>query len=220
MWLDRTDPVPIRFAAEHVGRGPSVDGESGRPGAFDDLGARNNAFTSSEMTCFYATMLPEKLSPCLSLLARMMRPALRQADFDTEKGVILEEIAMYKDNPFWVLYEASIEKHFGAHPLAHRVLGTEATITALQRAFLDVRREERREQAVHAREDTQKAPGKEIGADYMMRGSIATILDEQDGAKAVFYQIDLEMVDMENNVKAWFGQKKIKKVVEKKRTIF
>lgn len=81
-------------------------------------------------------------------------------------------------------------------------------------------REERREQAVHAREDTQKAPGKEIGADYMMRGSIATILDEQDGAKAVFYQVDLEMVDLENNVKSWFGQKKIKKVVEKKRTIF
>ena len=81
-------------------------------------------------------------------------------------------------------------------------------------------RDERREQAVHAREDTQKAPGKEIGADYMMRGSIATILDEQDGAKAVFYQIDLEMVDLENNVKSWFGQKKIKKVIEKKRTIF
>jgi len=81
-------------------------------------------------------------------------------------------------------------------------------------------RDERREQAVHAREDRQKAPGKELGADYMMRGSIATILDEQDSAKAVFYQIDLEMVDMENNVKAWFGQKKIKKVIERKRTIF
>lgn len=81
-------------------------------------------------------------------------------------------------------------------------------------------RDERREQAVHAREDTQKAPGKEVGADYMLRGSIATILDEQDGAKAVFYQIDLEMVDLENNVKAWFGQKKIKKVIERKRTIF
>lgn len=81
-------------------------------------------------------------------------------------------------------------------------------------------RTERREQAVHAREETQKAPGKEVGADYMLRGSIATILDEQDGAKAVFYQIDLEMVDMENNVKAWFGQKKIKKVIERKRTMF
>jgi uncharacterized protein (TIGR02722 family) len=81
-------------------------------------------------------------------------------------------------------------------------------------------REERREQAVHAREDTQKAPGRELGADYMMRGSISTILDEQDGTKAVFYQVDLEMVDLENNIKSWFGQKKIKKVIEKKRTIF
>lgn len=81
-------------------------------------------------------------------------------------------------------------------------------------------REERREQAVHAREDTQKAPGKELGADYMMKGSISTILDETDGVKAVFYQVDLEMIDLESNVKSWFGQKKIKKVIERKRTIF
>jgi uncharacterized protein (TIGR02722 family) len=81
-------------------------------------------------------------------------------------------------------------------------------------------REERREQAIHAREDTQKAPGKEIGADYMMKGSISTILDEAEGVKAVFYQVDLEMIDLENNVKSWFGQKKLKKVVERKRSIF
>ena len=81
-------------------------------------------------------------------------------------------------------------------------------------------RTERKEQAMYAREDTQKAPGKEIGADYMMKGTIATILDEADGTKAVFYQIDLQMVDLESNAKVWFGQKKIKKVVEKKRSIF
>lgn len=81
-------------------------------------------------------------------------------------------------------------------------------------------REERREQAIHAREDTQKAPGKEIGADYMLRGNISTILDESEGVKAVFYQVDLEMVDLGNNVKSWFGQKKIKKVVERKRMLF
>ena len=81
-------------------------------------------------------------------------------------------------------------------------------------------RAERREQAIHAREDTQRAPGKEIGADYMMKGTISTILDEADGVKAVFYQIDLDMIDLENNVKSWFGQKKIKKVVERKRSIF
>src|SRR6478735_8103863 len=81
-------------------------------------------------------------------------------------------------------------------------------------------RTERKEQAMYAKEDTQKAPGKEIGADYMMKGTIATILDEADGTKAVFYQIDLQMVDLESNAKVWFGQKKIKKVVERKRTIF
>jgi hypothetical protein len=81
-------------------------------------------------------------------------------------------------------------------------------------------REERQEQAVHAREDTQKAPGKEVGADYMMKGNISTILDEADGVKAIFYQVDLEMVDLSNNVKSWFGQKKIKKVIERKRTLF
>lgn len=81
-------------------------------------------------------------------------------------------------------------------------------------------RTERKEQAMYSREDTQKAPGKEIGADYMMKGTIATILDEADGTKAMFYQVDLQMVDLESNAKVWFGQKKIKKVIEKKRTIF
>jgi penicillin-binding protein activator len=81
-------------------------------------------------------------------------------------------------------------------------------------------RTERKEQAMYALEETQKAPGKEIGADYMMKGSIATILDEAEGTKAVFYQVDLQMVDLESNAKVWFGQKKIKKVVEKKRSIF
>lgn len=84
----------------------------------------------------------------------------------------------------------------------------------------DELRTERKEQAMYSREDTQKAPGKEIGADYMMKGTISTILDELDGTKAVFYQVDLQMVDLESNAKVWYGQKKIKKVIEKKRTIF
>src|SRR5690606_38952834 len=73
---------------------------------FDLIGARNNAYTTSELTCFYASVLPERLlgaGGAVDLLADMMRPALREEDFDTEKKVILEEIAMYEDNPFWVL---------------------------------------------------------------------------------------------------------------------
>ena len=81
-------------------------------------------------------------------------------------------------------------------------------------------RAEREEQAVHAEESTQKGPGKEIGADYMLQGTINTILDEAEGTKVVFYQVDLELLSIENNVKAWFGQKKLKKVVERKRVIF
>ncbi len=100
---------------------------------FDDLGARNNAYTTHELTCFYAHVVPDATDDVIDLLAQMMRPALRQDDFDTEKGVILEEIAMYHDNPFWVLYEACCEHHFNRHPMGHRVLGTDDTIKALQR---------------------------------------------------------------------------------------
>jgi predicted Zn-dependent peptidase len=100
---------------------------------FDAMGARNNAYTSGEMTCFYAHVLPERVPEAADLLSRMMRPALRQEDFDREKNVILEEIAMYKDEPFWVLYERTMEEHFGVHPMGHRVLGTTESITALSR---------------------------------------------------------------------------------------
>ncbi len=100
---------------------------------FDEIGARNNAYTSHEITCFYAHVLPEAMERNIELLAKMMRPALRQTDFDTEKQVILEEIAMYKDDPFWVVYEETMRRHFAGHPMGHRVLGSVESITALTR---------------------------------------------------------------------------------------
>ena len=81
-------------------------------------------------------------------------------------------------------------------------------------------RDERKEQAVFSREDTQKAHGREIGADFMLKGDISTILDEADGTKAIYYQVDLHMIDLESNVKSWYGQKKLKKVIERKRSLF
>ncbi len=117
---------------------------------------------------------------------------------------------------------------------SHEHLNTQTFVTDLSRELTNSQRvqfvagkgereevrEERAEQAVHSREGTQKSPGKELGADYLMRGNISTILDEAEGVKAVFYQVDLELIDLESNVKSWFGQKKIKKVVERKRTLF
>jgi predicted Zn-dependent peptidase len=98
---------------------------------FDAMGARNNAYTSHEITCFYAQVIPEMMPAATSLLGKMMRPALRTEEFDTEKKVILEEIAMYRDDPFWVIYERTLESHYTNHGLGHRVLGTDETVGAL-----------------------------------------------------------------------------------------
>jgi predicted Zn-dependent peptidase len=103
---------------------------------FDRIGASHNAFTSGEMTCFHAHVLPEHLPSAVDMLADILRPALRQADFDEEKGVILEEIAMYEDNPFMALYERMMERYYHVHPMGHRVLGTKESISALQRDAL------------------------------------------------------------------------------------
>lgn len=100
---------------------------------FDEIGASYNAFTSTELTAFHASTLPEHLPKALDILSDILRPALRNDDFDTEKNVILEEIAMYKDQPFWVLYERAMEEFYGPHALGFRVLGTEESIKALQR---------------------------------------------------------------------------------------
>ncbi len=91
---------------------------------FDDLGGRHNAYTSNETTAFHVHCLPEHLPDASDILADILRPALRETDFDDEKHVILEEIAMYDDQPFWRLYERAGEIYYGDHPLGHRVLGT------------------------------------------------------------------------------------------------
>ena len=81
-------------------------------------------------------------------------------------------------------------------------------------------REERADQALHVLESTQNHPGKEVAADFILQGTINTIVDEAGGTKSVFYQVDLEMLNIESGIKAWFGQKKLKKVIERKRVIF
>jgi uncharacterized protein (TIGR02722 family) len=78
-------------------------------------------------------------------------------------------------------------------------------------------REERDEQARNARVGTAKAQGQETGADFMIKGQINTIGDQKKGAELKYYQVELEMIDMENNEKVWIGQKQIKKVLAKKK---
>src|SRR3954469_20786414 len=100
---------------------------------FDEIGAKYNAFTSQEMTAYYANVLPEFTEKAIEHLAHLLRPAIRDEDFTTEKKVILEEIAMYLDDPGHRLYEKLMEVHFGNHPLSMSVLGTPESITELKR---------------------------------------------------------------------------------------
>ncbi len=99
---------------------------------FDEIGANYNAFTSHEMTVFYAHVLPEFLPRATDLLGDMLRPALRVEDFEMERNVILEEIGMYDDRPQWRLQDTMLETYFQEHPLAYRVLGTKESIQALK----------------------------------------------------------------------------------------
>lgn len=97
----------------------------------DDMGANSNARTSEESTIYHATVLPEFQSSMVELLTDMMRPSLQEEDFETEKQVILEEIAMYKDQPPYGGHEQVMANYFGQHALAKSVLGTEQTVSAL-----------------------------------------------------------------------------------------
>ena len=99
----------------------------------DQIGSHSNASTSEEQTIYYAAMLPEYQQTAVEILSDMMRPALRPEDFDTEKQVILEEIAKYDDQPPYGGQERVMALHFGNHPLARSVLGTCQSVEALSR---------------------------------------------------------------------------------------
>ncbi len=76
-------------------------------------------------------------------------------------------------------------------------------------------RSEVKDQDLNATEETRKAMGNEVGADFMLQGSINSIVDAVSGEQARFYQIDLTLIELGSNRKVWVGQKKIKKTVEK-----
>lgn len=100
---------------------------------FDEMGARYNAFTSEEATVYYGNVLPQFQDQLLDLLSDMMRPALRDEDFDMEKNVILEEIAMYHDKPQFLIFDLARETYYRDHPLGASILGSSDSIQKLSR---------------------------------------------------------------------------------------
>ncbi|WP_297701735.1 penicillin-binding protein activator LpoB [uncultured Fibrobacter sp.] len=76
-------------------------------------------------------------------------------------------------------------------------------------------REEVMDQRGNATEETAKALGMESGADWMLTGTINTIVDQEGGQSVIFYQVDLELTDLQSHKKLWMGDKKIKKFISK-----
>ncbi|WP_153557628.1 M16 family metallopeptidase [Roseimaritima sediminicola] len=109
----------------------------------DELGGQSNAYTSEEQTVYYGTVLPKYQRRKLELLTDLMRPTLGDEDFETERLVILEEIAKYEDQPPFGAFERSMERRYGPSGLGRRVLGTKESIEAMtpeaMRAYFDKR---------------------------------------------------------------------------------
>ena len=99
--------------------------------ALGNIGAQANAFTSEENTVYYAVVIPECFKEMQGLLSDMLRPALAQEEFDTEKNVILEEIALYQDRPQFYLFENASIDFFSGHPAGNSVLGSTESISAM-----------------------------------------------------------------------------------------
>jgi len=81
-------------------------------------------------------------------------------------------------------------------------------------------RDERMDQDLNASEATRKAMGQEKGADFMLKGTINTIIDATGKTQVRFYQVDLTLISLVDNRKVWVGQKKIKKLVERSKLRF
>ena len=75
-------------------------------------------------------------------------------------------------------------------------------------------REERKDQDINASDATRNAMGQELGADFMLKGSINTIIDMEGKTQLRYYQVDLTLISLADNRKVWLGQKKIKKLVK------
>lgn len=157
---------------------------------------------------------------------------------DTDSRLVSEEMIQDALSRPWITRFS--EAHGGKAPvvivgtvrnLSHEHISVQTFVKDLERELInsgrvdfvaakgerEELREERKEQAMYASEETAKAMGEELGADYMLKGTINTIVDKIEGKAVVFYQVNLELMDMETNRKVWIGDKKIKKFVKRHR---
>lgn len=106
--------------------------------SIEAVGGDLNAFTTKEYTCYYARVLDADLPLAIDVVCDVVTDALvRTEDVESERGVILEEIAMHDDDPTDIVHDEFAAAMFGDTPLGRPVLGTIETIEGISRSAID-----------------------------------------------------------------------------------
>jgi predicted Zn-dependent peptidase len=102
--------------------------------AIEAVGGETNAFTTKEYTCYYARVLDTDLPLAIDVMCDLVADSvLAEADVETERAVILEEIAMHDDEPGDEVHDLLAEVLYGAHPLGRLISGTPQTVAPMTR---------------------------------------------------------------------------------------
>jgi uncharacterized protein (TIGR02722 family) len=135
------------------------------------------------------------------------------SDYKTEKGkkpVVIVGTVRNKSSEHinTELFTKEIEKEL--------INSGKVTFVASKSERMEIR-EERIDQQYFASVETAKELANETGADFMLIGSINSVVDAIEGQKAILYKTNMELIDLETNTKAWIGDKEIKKIIEQKK---
>lgn len=134
------DEQPVTYGSTHFLEHLLFKGTATRSAldiavAFDSVGGEHNALTAKEHTCYYAKVRDRDLDMAVRVLADMFASSrIDETDFENERGVILEELAMADDDPGDVAGERFFEAIFGEHPLGRPIGGNPDSISAVSRA--------------------------------------------------------------------------------------
>ena len=133
---ERPDQAGLTHFMEHMMfKGTPTKGPLDISMHFDRLGAELNAFTSKEYTCYYARFVDDKLEDALSVLAEMVIESnFAQDAIDTEREVVIEEIARSEDTPDDYVYELYSQSNLPNHPCGLPVLGTRERVGGYRHA--------------------------------------------------------------------------------------
>ena len=117
------------FAEHTIFRGTERKSASVINSYLDRLGGELNAYTTKEEIVIHATVLKEDLGKAARLLFELATQAtFPDTEIETERGVVLDEIISYKDNPYEDVYDKFEGMLFDGHPLGKPILGTAATV--------------------------------------------------------------------------------------------